>query len=415
MAWPQLAAALVLAGTAVAAPHHAHRAGSPDRHALDAARNAHAALLRRQANQAALIDARRKAQSQAQARATQDAARTRNFAAQTRAATAELSETETRISALQNDIAALSTQQEELRRDIRHNAAMLRPLLPLAERLSIAPSTSLIAAPIPPDRAVEGLSIIAGLSVLTERAAERLHQQQTTLALNDARLKAQNDELAALRQKQSAERDAAAQQTRLAARAEKRADDAVTQARAAVATATAQATNLQDAIAQIEKTEADAQARLDAEARALQQRHETAKARRVQAQANAMSTTSGPGPSRGNGTAPVAGRITVAWGQTTEAGPATGITYETPGGAAVHAPCGGRVDFAGPFRSFGQMLILDCGRRYRFVVAGLGTLAARSGQPIARGGALGTMPGGTGHLFLQLRQGSQSVDPQPFL
>ncbi|WP_264812523.1 murein hydrolase activator EnvC family protein, partial [Gluconacetobacter sacchari] len=126
-----------------------------------------------------------------------------------------------------------------------------------------------------------------------------------------------------------------------------------------------------------------------------------------------------PGTPAGRG-APVPGTIVTAWGTTTESGPATGITYAPPSGATVRAPCAGQVDFAGVFRSYGQMIILDCGRHDRFVLAGLGALAVSTGQALAHGAPVGRMPDWAGQgarptLFVQLRHGGGAVDPAPFL
>ena len=44
--------------------------------------------------------------------------------------------------------------------------------------------------------------------------------------------------------------------------------------------------------------------------------------------------------------APVAGRVLRSWGESTDAGPASGISYQAPPSARVIAPCGGRAVFA---------------------------------------------------------------------
>ncbi|WP_146888427.1 murein hydrolase activator EnvC family protein, partial [Acetobacter oeni] len=105
-----------------------------------------------------------------------------------------------------------------------------------------------------------------------------------------------------------------------------------------------------------------------------------------------------------------------AWGEQTEAGPATGNTYAVAGGTSVRSPCSGTVEFAQPFRSYGQMLILNCGRDYRFVLAGLGALDVATGQALTKGAAIGAMPGGgSATLLVQVRHGQKSVNPTPFL
>ncbi|GEL63213.1 murein hydrolase activator EnvC family protein [Kozakia baliensis] len=415
--WPL--AVLLAGGAQAASTRHGHRRADPPKssahRALNEAQQAHAALMRQQAAQAALIKQRQQAQKAAQARARVDAVRTQRFSAQTAAETAQLQATQAKIDALQANIDALTQHQSEIRAEMAQNAAALRPLLPLAERMSLYPGAALIAAPAQPRQAVQGLAIMAGFSTLAERSAEKLDRQEAELAANQKDLNAHQEQLDALRATQKAQRDASAHQTKIAAAVQTKAESAAERAHAAVAAATAQAADLQDAIARIEQAEASAQARLDAEARELQRRHEVARANHVRAQAAALARAAGPGPSQGHGGAPVAGSVAVSWGQSTEAGPASGMTYTTAGGASVHAPCAGRVDFAGDFRSFGQMLILDCGRRYRFVLSGLGNLAAQSGQSIGKGATLGAMPASGGRLFVQLRAGSRSVDPRPFL
>ncbi|TPG58985.1 hypothetical protein EAH89_06380, partial [Roseomonas nepalensis] len=111
--------------------------------------------------------------------------------------------------------------------------------------------------------------------------------------------------------------------------------------------------------------------------------------------------------------APVAGTVQRDFGE----GGANGQTWSASPGARVVSPCGGRVVFAGPFRSYGRMLIVDCGGGYHFVLAGLDRLDAEPGQRVLAGEAVGTLgnPGGSGggraSLYLELRRAGQPVDP----
>ena len=84
------------------------------------------------------------------------------------------------------------------------------------------------------------------------------------------------------------------------------------------------------------------------------------------------------------------------------------------------------------------MLILDCGRDYRYVLAGLDRLDVAAGQTLARGAAVGRMPswndgpggdrpglpggdrpslpgGNRPSLYVQLRHGDATIDPGRFL
>jgi septal ring factor EnvC (AmiA/AmiB activator) len=83
----------------------------------------------------------------------------------------------------------------------------------------------------------------------------------------------------------------------------------------------------------------------------------------------------------------------------------------------VVSPCAGRAVFAAPFRSFGQLLIVDCGEGYHFVLAGLERLDAAPGQRLLAGEPVGQL--GTGgnqqSLYLELRRNGRPVDPRGYL
>jgi septal ring factor EnvC (AmiA/AmiB activator) len=118
----------------------------------------------------------------------------------------------------------------------------------------------------------------------------------------------------------------------------------------------------------------------------------------------------------------VAGTLVRGFGEATDTGPASGLSYQAPPAARVVSPCGGRVVFAGPFRSFGQLMIVDCGASDLFVLAGMDRLDARVGQTVQPGEPVGVMPnwdprgpGTRPSLYVELRHAGQAVNPAPFL
>ena len=110
-------------------------------------------------------------------------------------------------------------------------------------------------------------------------------------------------------------------------------------------------------------------------------------------------------------TAPVAGTVFRSWGDPTDAGPATGISYHAAPSARVVSPCAGRVSFAESFRSYGLLMIVDCGGGYHAVLAGFERLDVKAGQDLRAGEPVGVMPGwnpGAGSrpsLYVELRHG----------
>jgi septal ring factor EnvC (AmiA/AmiB activator) len=114
---------------------------------------------------------------------------------------------------------------------------------------------------------------------------------------------------------------------------------------------------------------------------------------------------------------PVAGRITIGWGDSGPGGAHRGLTFAAAPGARVVSPCGGRAVYAAPFRSYGLLLIVDCGGGYHFVLAGLDRLDAGAGQRLLAGEPVGVLAasGGQGaSLYVELRRNGQPVDPRPW-
>ncbi len=94
-----------------------------------------------------------------------------------------------------------------------------------------------------------------------------------------------------------------------------------------------------------------------------------------------------------------------------------GLTFETRPGAQVVAPFDGRVVYAGPFKGYGRILIIDHGGGYYSVLAGLDRIEQSVGQWLVAGEPVGVMPqtGPRPHLYLELRDNGQSINPLPWL
>ncbi|MBN9511413.1 MAG: peptidoglycan DD-metalloendopeptidase family protein, partial [Alphaproteobacteria bacterium] len=168
-----------------------------------------------------------------------------------------------------------------------------------------------------------------------------------------------------------------------------------------------------------------AEARAREQAAAADRKRQEAAAAAARARQEALARPAGPGVGepRSQLTSPVAGSIVRTFGQDTGAGPANGLTFQAPPGARVVSPCGGRVAFAGPFRSYGLLVIVDCGGGWHFVLAGLDRLDTAAGRPVAAGEPVGAMavwdprsPAATRpSLYVELRRHGEPVNPAPFL
>ncbi|MEB2845185.1 murein hydrolase activator EnvC [Endobacterium cereale] len=89
---------------------------------------------------------------------------------------------------------------------------------------------------------------------------------------------------------------------------------------------------------------------------------------------------------------PVAGDILRSWDDPDGTGhPARGMTVASGPKAVVTAPADGLVVFAGAFRSYGQMVILNAGDGYHVVMTGMNTVNVRQGKFVFAGEPIALM------------------------
>lgn len=116
---------------------------------------------------------------------------------------------------------------------------------------------------------------------------------------------------------------------------------------------------------------------------------------------------------------PARGRVVEAFGQSNDVGHvAKGITIQTRKGAQVIAPFDGQVVFAGPFRGYGLLLIIEHSEGYHTLLAGMAQVDCTVGQRLAAGepvGVMGQDDDAKPKLYVELRHSGQPVNPLPWL
>ncbi|MDR3495408.1 MAG: peptidoglycan DD-metalloendopeptidase family protein [Ancalomicrobiaceae bacterium] len=124
---------------------------------------------------------------------------------------------------------------------------------------------------------------------------------------------------------------------------------------------------------------------------------------------------------------PVAGAIVKNFGDDDGTGSALkGIRIATRPEARVASPCDGSIAYAGLFRSYGKVLIINAGSGYHVVLAGLDRVDVERGQFVLAGEPVGLMGArrvasaateanaALPLLYVEFRKDSSSIDPTPW-
>ena len=123
---------------------------------------------------------------------------------------------------------------------------------------------------------------------------------------------------------------------------------------------------------------------------------------------------------------PAQGRQVLSFGEKTQyGGKSKGLVLETRQGAQVTSPCDGWIVYAGEFRSYGQLLIINAGGGYHVLLAGLSQIDVQPGQFVLAAEPVGTMSGWPQQeksttansapvLYVEFRKDGRPIDPNPW-
>ena len=333
---------------------------------------------------------------------------------------------------IQSQEALIAQSEAELRRlgeervtvlaELGEKQDTLSALLAALQRLEQNPPPALVVEPGDILSALRGAmllgTIVPELKADAEQLAQKLDQvkqleaaigtRRQEVAEEIARLEGQREELGrlvdqkkALVNKSSAELTAERQRTRkLAARAK----------------------SLKQLLASLaeERQRAEAEAVAKAEAEALERKRQE-ELRRAPKLTFAEA--------RGKLAFPAQGQIVRRYGEPDGLGRETqGVMIATRAGAQVTIPADGKVEFAGPFRSYGEVVILNPGGGYRILLAGMDKVTADVGEFLRAGEPVGEMGSGPASvtlfgevvqdgrpvLYIEFRNSTEAVDSGPW-
>jgi murein hydrolase activator len=329
---------------------------------------------------------------------------------------------ESRVVAIQERLKPLDDNERSIRKSLDGRRAVIGEVLAALQRIGRRPPPALIASP------EDALQSVRTAMVLGAVLPEMRHEVEALA--NDL------SELLAVRKKIDAERDQLktevaaldGERSRMTALVEERQkqisdrEKALDAERARAGNLARDVDNLKDLIAKLEQG-LDPAARDAREAARSDSRPALSAFRDPGRLAPAVAFAS----LRGQVPIPVNGVKLKDFGAPDSSGGAEkGLSIATRAGAQVTAPADGWVVYAGPFRSYGQLLILNVGGGYHVLLAGMERISVDLGQFVLTGEPVAVMGNGshiaavlaTGSsqpvLYVEFRKDGVPVDPGPW-
>lgn len=301
---------------------------------------------------------------------------------------------------LENRIKLLLVEEKELSERLEADYGSIANLVLALERIRRVPPESLIVRPgAPLETAQSAMLLRSVLPAVNQRAdalsrdLERLNNIQASLERDRHDVISTKTSLEAEQKKLSgliAQRERLYRQTQADYEQNQKNIERITR----------EAENLRELMARLEEEE--------------QQRREREKRSVSASPAIARSV---PIPKHGQSRLPTTGSILFTYGEKDNIGATSqGLTIETSAGGLVVAPMGGVVKFAGSFKNYGQLVIIEHQDQYHSLISGMSGIDTSIGQTVQAGEPIGRMPSppsseGRPALYYELRHKGRPVHP----
>ncbi len=310
---------------------------------------------------------------------------------------------EQELGGLEKKLGDLTGNKKEITASLNADRESLAELITALERIRRLPPEALIARPGAPLQTAQAAVVLGAIMPELNRRAEayktkldKLQSIEEDLASNKTKLQTASEKLKENQEKMEALM-ADRQKALLSTKSEY--DDQ----EKAVASLSQQASDLKDLIAKLET----AQKKKTAPAEPTE-----GKRRKNPVDESKLGSSLA---SLGNARLPVSGIIEVKFGQPDALGAESeGLHIKSRPGAVVVSPMKGVVRYAGPFKSYGSIVLIEHKNNYHSLIAGLGRIDTVVGQSVDAGEPLGTLGGSSGStpsLYYELRYNGQPINP----
>ncbi|PWJ84992.1 septal ring factor EnvC (AmiA/AmiB activator) [Pseudaminobacter salicylatoxidans] len=359
-----------------------------------------------------------------------DVAKVKKDFASITAALIQSAKTEKKLSQDIDDITArlegLKEQKEGIHNSLMARRGVLAEVLGALQRMGLNPPPAILVKPEDALSSVRSAILLGAVVPELREQTEVLMADLKEMSRVTTSIEAERQKLVASVGEQLAEKERLTLLQQEKERLQAEAESALAEEKMNAEDLAARAKNLKDLIAALEK-QAE-KTRSEASRRAEEQRRAREAELAALPEANRLMAAAPFSALRGQIALPVTGRISKRFGQKDASGGVMlGDMVATQSGAIVTAPADGNVLYAGPFRSYGQLLILNAGDGYHVVLAGMSRISVSLGQSVLAGEPIGAMgearvastsaaPNGNSgpELYIEFRKDGKPVDPTPW-
>jgi murein hydrolase activator len=328
-------------------------------------------------------------------------------------------------------LASLNATADELSGSLERRRGVIADVLAALQRMGSNPPPAILVKPDDMSEAVRAATVLSSLIPELKSEIEAARRDLDALAKTRESIARERDELT------EKSRALAADKMRLAALIDARqqslasAQDALGSQHERADELAKRATSLKDLIARLDAENAARKA-----AAAAAHAVEVAAANQIEARAQAARGADRArlkpeipfADAKGQVPLPAAGAILKTFGSPDDrGGTERGLSLATPAGATVSAPADGAALFAGAYRSYGQLLIIDAGGGYYILLAGMDRINVEAGEFVLAGEPVGAMGDGSVRmataaavgaarpvLYIELRKDGTAIDPGPW-
>ena len=316
------------------------------------------------------------------------------------------------IAEIQGRLQNLGVQEREIRVSLTSRRGTLAEVLGALQRMGLNPPPAILVRPEDALASIRSAILLGAVVPELRSETELLISDLDALTRVKTSIRTEEEHLQAKRTEQAEEKERLKllleEKRRVQAEAEMRMEAEREQA----AELAQRATSLQELISSLEKEIESLRKVLEA---------------REQANEGDLLSEALPFAKRAGLVAlPVSGQFAKRFGEDDGTGSTLkGDILRTQSGAIVTAPVDGTVLYAGPFRSYGQLLILNPGDGYHIVLAGMDRLNVSLGQSVLAGEPVGmmgearlasiaasTLDGAVPELYVEFRKDGKPIDPK---